>query len=186
MRFSHDMPTHRFTADDVMRMVDVGVLDEDAPVELIDGELIVMSPQGPRHAHTLLLLRSVLCQAYGALRVREEKPIRLNAYSLPEPDLCVTVRNGGAFVDAHPTAADCVLVMEAAHSSQRADRRKAALYAAGGVPEYWLVDLIDQTVTVYADPATDGYRLVRVHRDDEPIPLPGLDAMMTVDSILPR
>lgn len=152
---------HRWTADDVLRMVETGLLSEDAPLELIDGELIVVSPQGPRHRMSTVRVHRRLEAAFGpGFWVQDHSPVQAGIDSLPEPDVAV-VRGPEQF-DRHPTSAEVVLVVELAQSSQSEDRAKAAVYAAGGFETYWLLDLVARRLTVFADPHPEDREYGRV------------------------
>ncbi len=142
---------HRWTAEDLSRMVEAGLLQENDPLELIDGELIVMSPQGPRHRMSTVRVRRCLEQAFGpGFYVQDHSPVLAAADSVPEPDVAV-VRLPEQF-DRHPSAADVVLVVEISHSSQDEDRAKASVYAGGGFETYWNLDLVARRLMVYTDP----------------------------------
>jgi Uma2 family endonuclease len=162
------IPRHQWTAEDVQRMVETGVLAEDAPVELIDGDLITVSPQGPQHRMSTVRVRRCLERAFGpGFYVQTHSPVQAGPNSLPEPDVAV-VREPERF-DRHPRGDDVALVLELAYSSHDLDRAKAAVYAAGGFPEYWIVDLVARRVTVYRqpDPTLREYRVTTVFTDGE-------------------
>jgi Uma2 family endonuclease len=128
-----DQPVRRFTADEAIRMVELGILGEDEHLELLDGALVEMSPKGPEHDSTTANLADRLRGAYpGAGRVREEKSLAIDPYNLPEPDIVVLGSDSSAYVRRHPSGPETLLVVELSWSSQRRDRRKASIYAAGG------------------------------------------------------
>lgn len=146
----HHAPTRRFTVQEVKRMVEAGILREDERIELIEGRLCTVSPQGPDHSYVTLTLAARLRGLYGiAMTVREEKPLDCGADSLPEPDIAVVVGEPTVHRDQHPRGDECVLVVEVAKTSQASDQAKAAVYAKAGVPEYWLVDLAAYQVVVH-------------------------------------
>ncbi len=136
--------------DEYHRMIEAGILDEDEHVQLIDGFLIAMTPQGEPHAQVIQRLNRLLVRSVGeGLVVRPQLPLTLGD-SEPEPDLAV-VREADLSRDRHPGAA--LLVVEVAADSLRVDRgAKAVLYARAGIPEYWIVSLEDSTVEVLRDP----------------------------------
>jgi Uma2 family endonuclease len=140
----------RITVDEYHRMIEAGILDEDEHVQLIDGFLIAMTPQGEPHAQVIQRLNRLLVRSVGeGLVVRPQLPLTLGD-SEPEPDLAV-VREADLSRDRHPGAA--LLVVEVAADSLRVDRgAKAVLYARAGIPEYWIVSLEDSTVEVLRDP----------------------------------
>jgi Uma2 family endonuclease len=181
------VPTERrrFTADEIERMVQTGVLGEDEPLELLEGELCVVTPQGPSHADAGTALRDILIKAYAGaeVQVREDKPLWVSADSLPEPDLAVV--RGRRFPDRHPRGDEALLVIELARTSLALDRSKAALYAKGRVPVYWVVDMEARRIEVHTEPHDDGrYGVVRVHAADEAAELPGTEAVVAASAFL--
>lgn len=175
-------PRHRFTGDDVARMVEAGVLDEDARVELIGGELFEMSPQGPAHFTIIQLLHAALRDAQAG-HIRPQGPLNCGPHDWPEPDIAVMPGALTAFLDRHPRGDEALLVIEVAHSSQQRDLAKAAIYARAGVPEYWLIDLPARRLVQHRQPDRDGYRLVQVLADDESVT--ALDRSWPVADFLP-
>lgn len=168
-------PRHAFTIDEVERMVATGVLAEDAHVELLEGDLVEVSPQGPEHAARHTMLRDLLIAAYAPVaHVRDQCPLVASRFSLPEPDLAVIRGSSREYVDHHPTGADAILVIEVAITSQRLDRRKIPIYAAAGVAEYWLVDLPRGVLERFSDRGEVGYATQQVLGADDLVALPGL------------
>lgn len=147
----------KFTAEDVWRMLDAGILGPDEPYELLDGELQYVSPPGPPHAKVVNRLTMAFVPVYGpgGFIVRTQQPIGGIVDAIPEPDVAI-VSIEAEEGDAHPRADQAVLIIEVAHTSLRRDLRKGAVYAAAGAPEYWIVDVNRDLVTVYTDPNTDG------------------------------
>jgi Uma2 family endonuclease len=156
-------------------MVETGILHPDEPVELLEGRLVKVSPQGPPHASVVGAVADKLRVAYGGDHsVREEKPIELSD-SLPEPDIAVVRGAQRDFASRHPGANDMVLAVEVAVTSQVLDRDKARVYARGRIPVLWLLDVPAQRLEVHGDPQPDGrYRLVQVLGEDDDAALPGL------------
>jgi len=172
----------RLTADEAMRMVEAGILGEDEPVELLDGMLVEMSPPGAEHVDATINLAERLREVYvGRGRVREEKPLAAGAYSLPEPDIVVL---RGAVAKRPPTGAEAVLVVEIAWSSQRENRRKASIYAAGGVEVYWLLDLAARQLELRTMPVDGAYLVTRILSEDEVVELPESDERWVVRDLL--
>jgi Uma2 family endonuclease len=178
-------PERPFSPREVQRMVEVGILRPDEPVELLEGRLVLVSPQGPPHASIVAALADRLRAAYGAGHaVREEKPIELTD-SLPEPDVAVVKGAHSNFAARHPGAQDVVLVAEVALTSQALDRDKTRIYARGGVPVVWLIDVPARRLEVYADPQPDGrYRLVQVLGEEDVVTAPTGSAKWSVREIL--
>jgi len=151
------------------RMVAAGILGPEDRVELIEGEIVLLSPERSRHACAVELAAEVLRTAFGpGFHVRVQHPLALGDRSEPEPDLAVVCGRARDYVDAHPTTA--VLIVEVSDSSLDYDRaRKAAIYAAAGIPEYWISNLVDGTLEVHREPDAGRYRSVSVLRKDQAV-----------------
>lgn len=143
-------------------MVETGILGPDDRVELLEGEILEMSPEKSRHAAAVDLAAEVLRAAFGPGRtVRVQHPIALGDASEPEPDLAVVEGSPRDYAHAHPTTA--VLVVEVSDTSLDYDRRrKAAAYARSGIAEYWIVNLVENRLEVHREPTPNGYRGVTV------------------------
>ena len=153
------LPRHRFTVQDYYRMAEVGLLAPDARVELIEGEVVDMAPQGIRHAEILRRLGRLLFLAAGdRATVQTQCPLRLDDFSEPEPDFALLKRRKEGYLTTHPGAADTLLVVEVSHSSLGFDRsRKLQLYARHGIPEYWIVDVTAPRLHVLHSPNEGQY-----------------------------
>ena len=147
---------HRFTRRDYERLIDHGFLDEDDPIELIDGLLLVKEPQSSPHRTAVLLAAQALERAFGTgWFVQTQSPIILGDRSEPEPDISVVRGSPRDYVTTHPTRPE--LVVEVAQSGLRiARRRKASAYARGGIGDYWIVNLADRVLEVHREPARPG------------------------------
>jgi len=141
-------------------MIEAGILGEDQHVELIDGVLVAMTPQGRAHARVIQRLTRLLVRTLGDdLEVLPQLPLTLPDDSEPEPDLAVVRAEDAQSGKHHPRTA--LLVIEVAGDSLRLDRgSKAALYARAGIPEYWIVNLAETTIEVHREPeaAAGAYR----------------------------
>ena len=167
------------------RMGEVGILGEHDRVELIEGELVAMSPIGSYHTGTVIALTEALVLALaGRARVSVQSPVQLDEFSEPEPDFAVLRLRPDGYRDALPGAADVLLLIEVADSSLHYDRAvKHALYARHGIPEFWIVNLNAAEVEVCRDPRADGYASIeRFGRDAsvEPALLPGVAVELAV------
>jgi Uma2 family endonuclease len=152
---------HRITVDEFHRMADAGIFEPDSRIELIDGELIErMAPLYPPHASTTSRIFAAFVTRLTSRAVnRCQVPITLPDYSEPEPEITIARLEPNEYSKRHPGPADVLLVVEVAESSLDFDRRrKLPVYASSGIPEAWLVNLIDDVVEIYRDPAPDGYR----------------------------
>jgi Uma2 family endonuclease len=150
---------HRLTVDEYYRMVEVGLLTPDDRVELIEGEIVDMPPIGSRHAAMVNSLAERLIRAMnGAAGVGIQAPVRLSSRSEPQPDLALLKGGTGAYKNAHPTAADVLLLIEVSESTLRYDLSvKSRLYAKHGIPEYWVVDLVDNRIHRRWNPRGEEY-----------------------------
>jgi len=164
-----EMTRYIFTVADYNRLIEVGILEEDDRVELIDGEIVEMTPIGHRHAACVKRLNWLLGRALGAdATIGVQDPIQLGDRSEPQPDVSVLRPSPNFYASAHPTAEDIFLLVEVSESSARIDRQiKVPLYARHAVAEVWIVDVDDNTVTTYRDPTPTGYTTVWVARRGE-------------------
>lgn len=172
---------HPLTRAEYDRLVERGVF-EDERIELLRGELVQMSPQGPLHAHVATCLGHILFKALGERAwVRLHSPLAVSDDSEPEPDLAVVPRTG--YRGEHPTSA--YLVIEVADSSLPRDRGiKAKLYAECGIPEYWIIHAMERVIEVYTSPERGAYRVVTMKRHDDTIALITFpDVQISLDSI---
>jgi Uma2 family endonuclease len=138
-------------------MIDAGLLSEDDHVELVNGRIVAMSPEGPWHAGTIDLCAEVLRGIFGAAcTIRIQHPLGIDPDGEPEPDIAVVAGGPRAHLGRHPQQA--LLVVEVAESSLDFDRgEKAMLYARAGFPEYWIVNLRASRLEVHRDPTPAGY-----------------------------
>lgn len=144
-------------------MAEVGILYEDDRVELLDGEIWQMIPIGSYHAACVDRLNRLLNRQAGPdVIVRVQSSIQLDDYTEPQPDLALLRMQPDFYAEALPTAADVLLLIEVADTSQEFDRRiKLPRYAQAGVPEVWLVDLKAKSVRVYTQPTESGYQVIQ-------------------------
>lgn len=142
-------------------MVRADILDEHARIELVEGVLVDMNPIGPEHRTAAVDLNEhfVLAVA-GRFQVQIQDMLLTADCGFRMPDLAITER-----MDRHELPTTALLVIEIAQSSHARDREKAADYARIDVDEYWIVDVVDEVVTVHAEPTEGAYRSVVVHRE---------------------
>lgn len=144
--------------EEFFRAVANGLLGPRDRVELLEGQIVAMSPQSPRHAAVTSILRERLAAAAPTACLREHSPIVLGDLSAPEPDVVVAQGPCERYLERHPHAQDIWLVVEVSDSSLARDRTlKARLYAEHGIPEYWLVDLAKGVVEVFRTPSAGVY-----------------------------
>jgi Uma2 family endonuclease len=165
----------------------VGVFAPGERVELLDGEIVAMSPIGPRHASVVdVFTEALFALLLGRVAIRVQNPVRLPPRSEPEPDIVIARRRRDRYRSAHPTAEDTLLVIEVADSSLDTDRAiKLPIYARQGVGEVWIVELTADVVHVHTDPVDGMYRDVRtVGRGGTLTPRELPDATIDVDTVL--
>ena len=156
-------------------LVELGELD-DQRVELIRGRVVEMSPQGPPHSWAVNQLHTLFAAALkGQAMVWIQSPLAISEDSEPEPD--VAILEPGDYKHQHPTTA--LLVIEVANSSLTKDRQdKASLYAEAGIPEYWIVNVVEEYVEVYLHPEAGTYKTVETRKGNDvlrPTKLPMLE-----------
>jgi Uma2 family endonuclease len=165
------------------RLVGLGMFESEK-LELLHGRLVSMNPQGEAHSFSIRRMNRLLVLG---LRDRADVCVQLpfvaSDFSEPEPDLAVVPP--GDYLDGHPQQA--YLVIEVAESSLAEDRKiKSPLYATAGVPEYWIVNLVDRVVEVYREPRDGAYALVSRHDRDAVLTVPGFaDVTIAVGEVVP-
>jgi Uma2 family endonuclease len=177
----------RFTVSEYHQMAEAGILTEDDRIELIEGEIIEMSPIGSWHSGILMRLNRLFMRTYDDVAlVSIQNPIQLSDDTEPQPDVTLLRLEPDYYTSHTPEPEDVLLVMEIADTSVAYDRGvKAGLYARSGIAEYWLIDLKAATVTVYREPGSDGYATSRIVRRGEQIaPVAFPERPVTVDSML--
>ena len=177
------LTTRRFTVEEYHRMAEVGILTDEDRVELIDGEIVEMTPIGFQHARCVIYLTEVFVRRLeGRAVVSPQGPLAIEGATQLQPDL-VLLRPPLVRL---PSPADALLVVEAADTSLERDRGvKLPRYAGAGVPEVWIVDFAGEAVEMYRVPSSDGYRnVVRVPRGGSLSPVAFPDLTLGVDEIL--
>lgn len=170
----------RFTVDEYYRLAELGILEEEDRVELLDGCIVLREPAGPSHSGHTIRLTNLLSRAVGdRALVSVQNPLEIDAYNHPQPDLLVLRPRQDFYTTAHPRPDDVYLLIEVSLSSVTGDRRvKAPLYAGAGIREYWIVDLKGGLIEVYRKPSSTGYDSIRrLNADDvlSPEALPGVE-----------
>jgi Uma2 family endonuclease len=184
-------PSHkRWTRAEYERLIDDGYFGPTEQCELVNGEILAVTPQKSRHATVVMLIHERLQPAFAPLaNVRVQLPLALDPDSEPEPDIAVVPGAIRDYLDAQPTSA--WLVVEVANTSLMFDRRtKGPLYARVGIPEYWIANLADNVLEIYREPIETAtgwaYRLVQSYRPGEEIrPVMAPDAAVAVADLLP-
>lgn len=182
---------HRFSKSEYHQMHELGFF-ADQYVELIDGEIIDMPVPGPPHCSGTELAAEVMRSIFGqGCWARTQMPLDLSQTSEPVPDVAVII---GTPRTQTTTPTDALIVIEVSETTLTEDRgRKASLYAAGGIQDYWIINLVDRQLEVHRNPAPDisapfghSYASVTVlGPNDTPSPLARPAAQITVSELLP-
>jgi Uma2 family endonuclease len=148
-----------FTVNDYYSMAEAGIIGPDERVELVEGEIIQMSPIGHRHGVRVVRASTMFFEAFGRKAViSTQGTLRLNKRTEFEPDLVVFKPRADFYASGRAKPADVLLVVEMADSSLSSDRKiKIPLYAASGIPEVWIQDIENDLLLVYRDPREENY-----------------------------
>jgi Uma2 family endonuclease len=177
-----------FTVDEYYRMAEAGILGSEDRVELIDGEIIQMSPIGHRHVGCVNRATRLFIESLGRRAVvSPQNPVLLSMWTEPQSDLTVLKQRDDCYDSKKPEYADALLVIEIAETSLSYDRDvKVPHYAAAAIPEVWIEDLIHDQLLVYRDPGEHGYRhSLTLRRGDSISPIAFPDVTFNVGDLLP-
>ena len=180
---------HRFSVNDYHRMAEAGLLQPDARVELLDGKIIDMSPIGPFHGGLVKRLsRNFNLMSKDRWTVSIQDPLRLDDSSEPEPDLMLLKPVEDDYTSRHPQPDDVFLLIEVSDATLEYDRtEKLPAYGRAGIPEVWIVNLVELSVEVYREPHFTGYGHKSVFRAGDRIsPAAFPDAATDVAELLKR
>ena len=176
----------QFTVVDFARMGEAGIFTEDDRVELIDGEVIAMSPIGPKHVAIVNRLNALMNRQVGDHTiVSVQNLIQLNDYTEPQPDLAVLRARDDFYLHALPLSSDVLLIVEVAETSLAYDREeKLPRYAQAGIPEVWIIDIEQEMVSQYTQPDGSRYTTEQALERGHDIVSPTLNALqLTVNQI---
>lgn len=185
-----EVQPRRFTVAEYERMGELGLFDPDERLELIEGEIIRLSPIGQRHMAMVNRFTRRFVEAFGPRAlVSIQNALIVDDWSEPQPDVVVLRPRADDYERQKPTSADVLLVVEVADTTLRHDTRKLGLYARTGVPEAWLValgrDPAKDVIRVYTDAGPEGYRRVHTYRrGDQITPAAYPDTPIAVSDIL--
>jgi Uma2 family endonuclease len=180
---------HRFSVKEYYRMAETGLLQPDARVELLNGEIIDMSPIGPFHGGLVKRLGRIFnLKAKGRWIVSTQDPLRLDGHSEPEPDVMLLKPDGGDYTSRHPQPEDVFLLIEVSDATIEYDRtEKLPAYGRAGVAEVWIVNLNELAIEIYREPHFAGYGskgILRAGSQAAPLAFP--DAIVDVAELLKR
>jgi Uma2 family endonuclease len=157
-----------WSVDEYHRMIEAEILTTDDQVELIEGQIIQMSPQQPPHAATTQrasdYVRELLA---GKATIRVQLPITLRPNSEPEPDIAVVRIDAREYLNGHPTPDDIFLLIEVADATLRRDcQQKARAYAKAKIADYWVIDVNSRQVYVFREPGDETYQQEIILKED--------------------
>jgi Uma2 family endonuclease len=160
---SVQLQKHWFNVDQYYRMIEVGLLSEDDRVELIEGEIVELSPIGTLHGGTVNRVSTFLNRLLGdAAIVSVQNPVRLDDFSEPQPDLAVLKPRKDFYSRSHPIPSDVLVVIEVPDSSLAYDRGvKLPLYARAEIPEAWLLVLPKSVIEIHSQPKNGKYQKIK-------------------------
>jgi Uma2 family endonuclease len=164
----------QLTSTEYYGMMESGIIREGERVELISGQVFTMAAKGTRHTLcTRKLFKQLLASIGDRADVQSQDPITLPNNSEPEPDIVIAKLREDNYANNHPSPADIILVIEVADSTIKFDREtKAPLYAAAGISEYWIVNLIDDRLEIYRQPEGNIYASIEIITPPRSIVLP--------------
>jgi Uma2 family endonuclease len=144
--------TRLWSREEYDRLVSAGMFHPEERLELIEGEILQRSPQGSAHATAVTLVENALRKVFSTNYVmRVQMPLALESDSEPEPDIAIVVGSPRDYRTEHPHTAE--LIVEVADTTLSYDReRKMKIYAYSGIPEYWILNLLDRQLEIYRQP----------------------------------
>ena len=177
---------YRFSVEEFYKLGEVGIFHPRDRVELLDGEIIVMSPIGLRHVQAVSWINECLVEQHRRrYMVSPGNPVWLNEHSEPQPDMMLVPRVRK--LERHPRPEDVFLLVEVSDTSLAYDReRKFAAYAKAGVREYWIVNLQQDIFEVFRQPADGKYQVALTFAPGQTLsPLAFEDVTVPVADIIP-
>lgn len=158
-----------FTVEEYYKLAEVGILKPMDRVELLNGEIITMSPIKSSHASiTDYIFECLVSKLIGKAIIRSQNPIHLSDYSEPEPDLVIAHYQEHRYRNAHPIASEIYFVIEVSDTTLLKDQTiKKTLYAQAGIPAYWIINIQNQTIEIYQDLEDSLYKKSTILKDKE-------------------
>lgn len=177
----------KFSTEAYHQLGEYGLLPADARVELLDGEIVELSPINSPHSGTINRLQKILEKLLGKTHIiANQNPIQLGKYSEPEPDLAVLLWRDDFYFDKHPVPKEVAFPVEVADSTLEKDRElKLPLYAQANIPEVWIVNLKAKQLEVYTLPSESTYTQTKVYQVGDLL-VGTLVPTLKFDQILPK
>ncbi|MBD2319715.1 Uma2 family endonuclease [Phormidium tenue] len=176
---------YRLTVEQYYKMAEFGILGIEQRTELIEGEIIEMSPIGAKHAGTINRLSRVLSPRISDQSIISiQNSIRLNDKSEPQTDLAILHLRDDCYTESIPTPDDVLLLIEVSDSTLKYDHDiKVPLYAKVGIPEVWIANIEEQVFEVYKSPNQNNYEQIKIYSKGEVILIESLGVAITVDEV---
>ena len=177
----------KFTVEQYHKMAESGILTENDRVELIQGEIVEMSPIGRHHAACVRRLVRLFTQRLGERTILSpQNPVELDDFSEPQPDVALLQPCPDFYESRHPQPKDIFLIVEVADTTAKSDREvKIPLYAKDNIAEVWLVDINQQCIEVYRQPSPTNYQNVQTFQRSQTLSIHMFpDIEITVDEVL--
>ena len=177
-----------FSVDEYYAMAEAGIITHDERVELINGEIIEMSPIGSRHASAIYSLEYLVPSQLGGRAIAgAQNPLRLHGDVEVQPDFMILKLRDDFYATSHPGPEDVLLLIEVSDTTLDSDRNeKLPLYANAGIPEVWIANIPERVVEVYTDPVNGVYtnrQVFGLGEDVSPLAFP--DVSLPVSRIVP-
>ena len=176
----------RWSNERYLALVESGIIPEGRGIELIDGQVILLMPQGELHQFLFFALQVAFEAMRGAGQgLRTQPTIQVAEGQTYDPEFAL-LRPEARSLRRLPRGDEVLFVVEVAVSSRAIDLGpKKAAYAAAGIPDYWVVDAAKRGVWVFTDPADGEYRRAAFHPAGDPLDVPGLGAALDTGAVFP-
>jgi Uma2 family endonuclease len=180
----------RITVDEYERIIRAGALKDPDRVELLDGYLVDKMGKSAEHGYaTKKAIKLLEARLHAGWTWRAEQPVRIPDFDEPEPDIAIVRGADEDYEHRLPGPKDVGLLIEVSLTTLERDRHeKGPAYARGGIPAYWIIDLVDRRIEVYTDPGPDGYRSCAAYGPGQAVPI-AIDGQLwgelDVRSVLP-
>ena len=162
------LPLHRFSTADYLEMIEKGVIGPGDRVELVGGIIVDMSPAGSCHSQFLGQLNRLFAPLLDSTDVWIQGTLAVTEGQVYDPDFMLLRRKPGGYKHKLPGPGDVRLIVEAAESSFRRDQQiKLPVYAAAGIPEYWIADLQRELLIIHREPEAGSYKVTETRQGDD-------------------
>lgn len=182
------MERRLWTVDEFHHMAKAGILHEEDRLELIEGDIVTMSPIGVRHMACGNKLTDTFSASFtGKAIISVQNPLAVSKESEPVPDIVLFKYRDDFYADEMPEISDVLLVVEVADTTIAYDRNvKRPLYARAGIPDYWLVNLVDNVIEIHREPEDDTYtKITTAYRSDSVTAVAFPDTPFAVTDLIP-